>query len=322
VLRHIRYLSEVFTTLYEYSTIGRCIVEARSIAEKPDSGLAPRGGADEKYRRRSYELWQQMATRWERGREVLWETTRPASEWLVDRLEPQPGQTILDLAAGAGETGFLAADRVGEQGRIISSDFAPRMVAAAERVAKKLGITNAEFRVLDAERLGLENGSVDAVVCRFGYMLMADPGQALRETERVLRDRGRLAFSVFGEPERNPWMTVARGVMVERGHLQPPDPDEPGLFRLSDPEEIRTLLSDAGFVHGEVEEMPIAFRFDDADSLWAYTSELQGPIALAIAQLDDEERKAVRAAIEEGFAAFRENGGYRLPGLVLNVLAF
>ena len=297
-------------------------METRSIAEKPDGGSAPKGGADEKYRRRSFELWQQMAGRWERGREVLWEATRPASEWLVDRLEPQPGQTILDLAAGAGETGFLAAERVGEQGRIISSDFAPRMVAAAKRVAKELGITNAEFRVLDAERLELEDESVDAVVCRFGYMLMADPGQALRETGRVLRDRGRLAFSVFGEPERNPWMTVARGVMVERGHLQPPDPNEAGLFRLSDPEEIRTLLSEAGFAHREVEEMPIAFRFDDADRLWTYTSELQGPIALAIAQLDDEERKAVRGAIEEGFAAFRGNRGYRLPGLVLNVLAF
>jgi hypothetical protein len=59
------------------------------------------------YRQRSYELWQCMASRWERGRVVLWETTRPVSEWLVDRLEPQPGQTILELAAGAGETGFL-----------------------------------------------------------------------------------------------------------------------------------------------------------------------------------------------------------------------
>jgi ubiquinone/menaquinone biosynthesis C-methylase UbiE len=299
-------------------------VEAESIAAKADagSGSVPNAGADEGYRRRSYELWQRMATRWERGREVLWATTRPASEWLIDRLSPEPGQTILELAAGAGETGFLAADRLGDDGRLICSDFAPRMVEAAERVAKELGITNAEFRVLDAERLDFEDGSVDGVVCRFGYMLMADPGRALRETGRVLRDRGRLVFSVFGEPHRNPWMTVARGVMVERGHLQPADPGEPGLFRLSDPEEIRSLLSEAGFVHGEVEEMPIAFRFDDADRLWAYTSELQGPIALAIAQLDDEEREAVRAAIEEGCAAFRENGCYRLPGLVLNALAF
>ena len=297
-------------------------METRSVVEQPDAGSAPTGGArSEEYRRRSYELWQQMAGRWERGREVLWQTTRPVSEWLVDRLSPEPGQTILELAAGAGETGFLAAGRLGDQGRLICSDFSPRMVDAAERVAADFGIRNAEFRVLDAERLKLEDDSVDGVVCRFGYMLMGDPGLALRETRRVLRGEGRLAFSVFGEPGRNPWMTVARGVMAERAHLAQPAPDEPGLFSMSDPETIGILLAEVGFARSEVEEMGIRFRFADADSLWAYASELQGPIALAIAKLDDDERKTVRAAIEQGFAPFRQNGGYQLPGLVLNVLA-
>jgi SAM-dependent methyltransferase len=302
--------------------VRRWVVEAKSIVDQPDAGTGKVGGPDSKgYRHRSYELWQQMAGRWERGRGVLWETTRPVSEWLVNRLSPQPGQTILELAAGAGETGFLAAPRIGDQGRLISSDFAPQMVEAAKRVADELGIANAEFRVLDAERLELEDASVDGAICRFGYMLMGDPGSALRETRRAIRDGGRLAFSVFGEPEYNPWMTVARGVMVERGHLPPPNPDEPGLFSLNDPDRIGAFLTEAGFTHSELEEMAIAFRFDDADSLWIYTSELQGPIALAIAKLDDEERQIVRAGIEEGYATFQKNRGYELPGLVLNVLA-
>lgn len=273
------------------------------------------------YRARSYELWQRMASPWERGRAVLWEATRPVSEWLVDQLAPQPGQTILELAAGAGETGFLAAARLGDQGRLISSDFAPQMVESATRVAAELGVTTAEFRVLDAERLELDDASVDGVICRFGYMLMAEPGRALRESRRVLRDAGRLVFSVFGEPQRNPWMTVARQVMVERRHLPPPDPDEPGLFSLRHPDRIKTLLTEAGFTDCELEEMPIAFRFNDDESLWAYTSELQGPIALAISKLEDEERHAVRAAIEDGYATFRRNGAYEPPGLVLNVVA-
>jgi ubiquinone/menaquinone biosynthesis C-methylase UbiE len=296
-------------------------VEVRSIVEQPDA----HGGAGEldrgAYRQRSYQLWQQMAGRWERGREVLWETTRPVSQWLVDRLSPQPGQTILELAAGAGETGFLAAGRLGDHGRLISSDFAPEMVEAAKRVADELGITNAEFRVLDAERLDLPDAAVDGAICRFGYMLMADPTRALRQTRRVIRDGGRLVFSVFGEPERNPWMTIARAVMAERGHLPPPDPVEPGIFSLSDPDTIQRLVADAGFAHSELEETELDFRFDDGDSLWAYVSELQGPIALAIASLDNQERRAVRAALEERYPAFRDNGSYRLPGLVLNVAA-
>ncbi len=133
------------------------------------------------------------------------------------------------------------------------------MVEAAKHVAAELAIANAEFRILDAEHLGLEDASVDGVTCRFGYMLMGDPAQALRETRCVLRGGGRVAFAVFGEPERNPWMTVARGVMAERGHLSGPNPDEPGLFSLADPERIGALLTEAEFAHSEVEEMPIAF---------------------------------------------------------------
>lgn len=297
-------------------------MEARSIVEQPDGrSVIAAGAATEEYRRRSYELWQQMADRWEQGRKVLWETTRPVAEWLVDGVSPERGQTILDLAAGAGETGFLAATRLGDEGRLISSDFAPRMVEAAKRVADELGVTNAEFQVLDAERLELTDGSVDGVICRFGFMLMADPGQALRETRRVLRDGGRLAFSVFGEPERNPWMTVARGVMAAHGHLPPPNSDEPGLFGLKDSERINGLLTQAGFARCKIEEMPIAFRFTDADELWSYVSNLQGPIAVAIARLDQEEKEAARAAIEKGYAPFGANGGYQLPGLVVNVVA-
>ena len=89
------------------------------------------------------DLWQELAPRWERGRELLWESTRAVSEWLVDRLEPQPGQTILDLAAGTGETGFLAASSLGSEGRLITSDLSPNMLEAARRVGALFGVTNA-----------------------------------------------------------------------------------------------------------------------------------------------------------------------------------
>src|SRR5579864_7871953 len=97
----------------------------------------------------AFDEWQELAPRWERGRELLWDSTRTVSEWLVERLDPKPGQTILDVAAGTGETGFLAAARLGAAGRLISSDLSPNMVEAAGRVAGLFGVTNAEFRVFD-----------------------------------------------------------------------------------------------------------------------------------------------------------------------------
>src|SRR5512145_1502363 len=117
-------------------------------------------------RERSRTVWDAMAAGWEASREDLWQFSRPVSEWLVDRVDPRPGQTILDLAAGVGDTGLLAARRLGETGRVLVTDFAPRMVAAARRRAAELGVTHVEFREMDAERMALESGSVHGVVCR------------------------------------------------------------------------------------------------------------------------------------------------------------
>src|SRR5215212_9497095 len=157
---------------------------------------------------------------------------------MVRRLDPQPGDNILELAAGLGDTGFMAAPMVGETGRVIITDFAPEMVAAARRRAEEVGVENAEFRTLDAERMDLETDGVDGVLCRWAYMLMIDSATAFAETRRVLKPGGRLAFSVWAAPN------VTRGargirVLVELGHIPPPDPDAPGAFVMADPGRIR-----------------------------------------------------------------------------------
>jgi ubiquinone/menaquinone biosynthesis C-methylase UbiE len=265
------------------------------------------------------DLWQELAPRWERGRELLWESTRPVSEWLVDRLDPQPGETILDLAAGTGETGFLAAPLLGSEGRLITSDLSPNMLEAARRVAPVFGVTNADFRVLDADRIDLPEASVDGVLSRFGYVLTGDPPPALREVRRVLRAGGRFAFAVWAERERNRWMTVPAEVMVERGHLLPQSEADLLLSARRNPATIRRLLEEAAFRAVEVEEMPVAYRFANSEELWFFVSELRGPVALALETLGEDERAAVRAEIER--RADAAGGGFELGGVSLNVVA-
>src|SRR4051812_19921792 len=193
------------------------------------------------YREQSLDTWGKMASGWEDRREWMMEVTGRANEWIVEKVDPQPGQTILDVAAGTGDLGFLVAERVGGDGRVISTDFAPEMVDVARRVGEARGLTNVEHRVLDAERMDLEDDSVDGVVSRWGYMLMADPGAALEQTRRVLRDGGRLAFAVWMTPDRNPWAAVPGMTLVQRGHMPPPEPGAPGIFALGDPDRIRDL---------------------------------------------------------------------------------
>src|SRR5215204_2599032 len=133
---------------------------------------AEMSGQHETARQQSRAAWGAVASGWYKQREELWKVSRPVSEWMVRRLDPRPGDTVLELAAGLGDTGLMAARLVGEAGRVIITDFAPEMVAAARRRAEEMGVENAEFLRLDAERMDLETDSVDGVLCRWGYMLM------------------------------------------------------------------------------------------------------------------------------------------------------
>lgn len=270
-------------------------------------------------RQRSRSVWNAMAPGWETGRQSLWEFSRPVSEWLVDWIDPAPGQTILDLAAGLGETGCLAARRVGESGRVLVTDFAAAMVDAARRRAAELGVSNAEFRELDAERMVLAAESVDGVVCRWGYMLMADPGAAFSETNRVMRPGGRLAFSVFGAPERNAWASLVSQILVAERHAPPPVPGAPGIFALSDVPRIRELVTGAGFDPPDVAEMPLTWRFPTPDAYWWFLTEMAGAISPILQGLAPEAQAKVRAHMADVAQPFRAGDGYAFPALCLNV---
>jgi SAM-dependent methyltransferase len=270
----------------------------------------------EAYREQSLATWRQVARGWEDRRDWLLEITALVSAWLLEKAKPLPGQTFLDLAAGTGDLGLAVAERVGDSGHVISGDFSPEMVDAARRTGEARGLTNVEYRVLDAERLALDDESVDGVVCRFGYMLMADPTAALAETRRVLRAGGPLAFSVWAAPDRNPWATLPALTLVQRGHIPPPEPGAPGIFALADPDRIRELVTRAGFgAPEELEEIAVEFRYADADDLWDTLVRFSGPLAHAIAALPDDERRATRTAIEKSLEPYRQHdGSYRAPG--------
>ena len=187
------------------------------------------------YAQISLDTWQRMAEGWNSERKWVWESSRIVSEWMVQAIDPRPGQTILEIACGAGDTGFAAAAKVEPTGRLISTDFAPNMVEAARRQSQRLGLTNVEHRVLDAHAMDLADGSVDGVLCRWGFMLMEEPAGALNETRRVLRKGGRLAFSVWGEPAANPWAAIPGRVLQEHTEMAAPPPDVPGIFAMADP---------------------------------------------------------------------------------------
>jgi SAM-dependent methyltransferase len=275
----------------------------------------------EEARQRSRDVWDAMAPGWQEQREELWSISRSVSEWMVRRLDPQPGDTVLELAAGLGDTGLMAARLVGEAGRVIITDFAPEMVAGARQRAHELGVENAEFKLLDAERMDLETDSVDGVLCRWAYMLMTNPATAFAETRRVLRPGGRLAFSVWAARERNPALSLVGRVLESQGHIPPPEPEAPSAFAMADPGRIRELVVGAGFAEPEVEEVSFRLSFADQEAYWRYLTETSASAAPVLRSLPTAAQEAVREQVHEAARPFHSGEGYDFPAVCLNVVA-
>ncbi len=275
----------------------------------------------EEYRRTSYEAWGSVAPGWDRWQARIEESTAPVQDWIVRELAPQPGDTVLELAAGPGGTGFAAAACIGASGRLIMTDFSPDMIEIARRRGSKLGLRNVAYRVMDAERIELDSASVDGVLCRFGYMLMADPAAALAETRRVLRPGGRLALAVWGPPERNPWIAIGARLLVENGRMPPPEPGAPGPFSMASEERTQALLQGAGFTQTRLEDVPVRFAYRDLDDFIDFGADTGGPFAAAIRSMSQDEREAMKQQLTRAFAGFASAAGYEFPGAALCAVA-
>ena len=269
-----------------------------------------------------YEVAEAIAPTFERRRAEVEELSAPVREWMLRELAPRSGDFVLELAAGIGDTGFHAAALVGERGRLISSDFSPAMVDAARRRGAERGVENVEYRIIDAERIELDDDSVDGVLCRFGYMLMADPAAALSETRRVLRPGGRVVLGVWGPLERNPFFAIIGTSLIRRGHLAPPEPPPaPGPFSMASAKRTTTLLERAGFGHVRTQDVAVRFALPHVDEYLNVVADTSGPIGLALRRVPDAERSAIRAEAEDSLSRFAVGQGYELPGVALCAVA-
>jgi len=270
------------------------------------------------HREASLQGWEAAAAGWVRSQDLLREFGAPVSHWMIDAIAPQPGQRVLELAAGLGETGLLAAELVAPVGGAIVSDQAEAMLAGARERASELGLSNIEFQVLNAEWIDLPVASVDAVLCRWGYMLMADPAAALGETRRVLRSDGRLAMAVWDALERNPWAQLPALELGERGLSAPAAPGTPGPFALGSSERVHELLEQAGFAEVRVEAVDLSRRDGSFEQFWETTLDLSRVFHDTVLARPQKEIEQIQTALRARFAPFEAaDGSLDIPARTL-----
>jgi len=267
-----------------------------------------------KYKNAQREQWNKDGAAWRRWNPTLDRWYGEVTRQMLDLARIQPGQRVLDVAAGAGEPAVSAAERVGSAGYVLATDISEGIVELALQVARERGLEQIETRAMDGERLDLPDASFDTVLCRLGLMYMPHPVTALREWRRALRAGGRVTVVVFSTPDRNSWGAMPISIIRRRAQLRPPAPGQPGPFSLGGPGVLEGVFRQAGFAEPEVRAVPVPLSMASTAEYVRLAREAFGAFNAMMAHLSPHERESVWNEVEGSMRGFESRDGFEVPG--------
>jgi ubiquinone/menaquinone biosynthesis C-methylase UbiE len=225
------------------------------------------------------------------------------------------GERVLDVACGTGLVALEAARLVGAAGRVTGVDLSGKMVEAARRRAAGLGIANATFQRMDAQKLELEDASFDVALCALGLMYVPDLSAALSEMHRILRPGGRMIVAVWGERSQCGWAPVFEIVDAEVS-----SDVCPLFFNLGQQNVLADLCETVDFDLLECRRLSSTLCYVDAEEA-CDAAFIGGPVALAWSRFNEDTRQRVRQRYASAIDPWRHAGGYRIPGEFVVVAA-
>lgn len=231
---------------------------------------------------------------------------------LVEWSGLQPGDHVLDVAAGTGQSLVPAAIRVGDAGRVVGTDLASGMVDVLRRIIREQALHNADALVADAEQLPFDDGTFDTVLCGFGLFFFPDPGRALAEFRRVLRAGGVLAISTFTRAGSD---SMDRTWRLIGNHIAVPPPADEGT-RFHEPDQLVSALRAARFSSIEVKTSPFEIVLPDIEAWLDWLGSMEFGKYVDQLSADDVEQLKRSAATELGGAAGSTEIRFQMDGLL------
>lgn len=265
------------------------------------------------YKNTTREQWQAAAAAWDRWGPTLHAWLGEATELMLDMARIDPGQHVLDVAAGAGEQTIVTARRVGPAGSVLATDISPAILAFARQAALDAGLKNVQTKVMDGENVELPEDAVDAVISRVGLIYFPDQHRALTEMKRVLKPGGRVGAITYGLPENNAFFSVPVAIIRRRAQLPPPLPGQPGPFSLGAPGVLEAAFRKAGFRDIQVRLVPSPLRLPSAAECVRFERESFGALHQMLAGVPEAERPSVWEEIEQVLRAFVGPDGFIGP---------
>jgi ubiquinone/menaquinone biosynthesis C-methylase UbiE len=235
-------------------------------------------------------------------------------------LAPAPGERILDVGCGCGQTSLELASRVTGSGAVTGADISAPMLDVARARTVHAGTATPDFRQVDAQTGDLGEGAYDAVFSRFGVMFFSDPVAAFANLRKALKPAGRLAFVCWRPFEENLWMRAA--MEAAQAYLPPApqmDPRAPGPFAFADADRVRSILTEAGFSDVTLH----AFNTSIGGSNLDQTVDLAfrvGPLGAVLREQPDL-APTVAGAVRAALVAFETPSGVLMPAAVWIVQA-
>jgi len=270
------------------------------------------------FRGRQRRDWGSAAKGWYDWQDLIATTTAPVSQRLIELAKIEPGDRVLDVAAGTGEPSLTAAQAVGPQGRVVGTDISPEMLGYARERAQAAGLENVEYVEAAASSLDFPAESFDAALSRWGIIFEPEAEAAAARIRGFLKPGSRMAIASWGPPEEVPMLSIPMRTVMTRLNVPPPPPGTPGPLSRPTHEAIGGLLEGGGFADVEVEELTAEMEWDSPEEFARFTREIAPPISALMADHPQEVQDETWAAVVEAARERAgEDGKVHLKNLVL-----